>query len=309
MIAKLGDESLNFRPVSVADHDFFTRQASPYPHLSCEYNFANLYMWGPAYGIVFCEFRNMPLVHIGRDDSTLFPAFQGITGAEAMELSRSLSLAGCSGSISQVPGDFVSENPCLSEFFDIAPDRDFADYLHLSSRLAELSGEKLRKKRNLVAQFKKAAKDFRVETMEEKHFDECIKLARANIKDNSPELLDELDAILRAMDKDFSTGDTTFSLIGLEGLAIMLGDQVTAFSVFSANPDGACTVHFEKSDHSVKGSAQMINLATAKHVRKKFKFVNREQDLGIPGLRKAKSSYDPDMILSNYVMTPREITF
>ena len=301
----LDGAELCFRQVSLDDRGFFFASKPRYPHVSCEYNFANLYMWGPVYKILFCEFRKGPLVLIGRDDTLLFPVNQDIAKEDLVRLSRAFSEAGGSGRISQVPGEFLKGNPGLGECFAVESDRDFADYLHLSANLVELSGEKLRKKRNLVSQFRRNHPDAQLCPLEPGCFHGCMGLARQTLDDANPELQDEFQAISRAMETPAQDARTTvFERLGLEGLALQLHGELIAFSVFSPNADGACTVHYEKSDHRYKGAAQLINLATAKSALGRFDYINREQDLGIPGLRQAKLSYDPDLILQNFTLSP-----
>jgi len=91
-----------------------------------------------------------------------------------------------------------------------------------------------------------------------------------------------------------------------EGLVVLVDGRVVAFSIFSRHIDGTCLVNFEKADHGMSGLSQYLNRVTAERLLGKgCLFVNREQDLGIPGLRKSKRSYDPDFLLENYSLIPR----
>jgi hypothetical protein len=73
-----------------------------------------------------------------------------------------------------------------------------------------------------------------------------------------------------------------------------------AFTIYSQQSDDMVNVHFEKFDREMKGAAQLINWETAKHLQDRYLYVNREEDMGVPGLRKSKRSYQPLMVLDSY---------
>jgi len=89
----------------------------------------------------------------------------------------------------------------------------------------------------------------------------------------------------------------------MDGLAITIEGKVVAFSIFSRLTPSTYDIHFEKSDLSFKGSAQVINNETAKYLKDKCQYMNREQDLGIKGLRQAKLSWDPHIVFKPFILT------
>ena len=89
----------------------------------------------------------------------------------------------------------------------------------------------------------------------------------------------------------------------MDGLAITVEGKLAAFSIFSCLTPSTYDIHFEKSDLSFKGAAQVINHETAKYLKDKCKFVNREQDLGIKGLRQAKLSWEPHILFKPFLLT------
>jgi hypothetical protein len=80
----------------------------------------------------------------------------------------------------------------------------------------------------------------------------------------------------------------------IEGIIICLDHKIAAYSIFSPQTADMATVHFEKFDPDKKGSAQIINWETARYLQDRYKWINREQDIGLEGLRQAKLSYAPD---------------
>ena len=93
-----------------------------------------------------------------------------------------------------------------------------------------------------------------------------------------------------------------FDDLKLEALGLFSSNRLEAYSVFSRFCNDTCLVHFEKSNPEQKGAFQTINHETAKYLKDKCLFINREQDLGLPGLRKAKQSYHPDFMISTYML-------
>jgi len=103
------------------------------------------------------------------------------------------------------------------------------------------------------------------------------------------DLEDEFTAIERAFEN--------FDRLGFEGIALWVKNRLVAFCVFSRLNHDTYNIQFEKSDIAFKGAAQVINQETTKYLRNKCVYLNREQDLGIKGLRQAKLSYEPERLI------------
>jgi len=292
------NESLAFKKVGMEDRNFIVAATKPLERfLSCEYSFFNLMVWGEMFDVEWTLWRGVPLIRVGRDDVCLFPLLDGISSGDLHGLSERLRSKGFSGSFVQVPQVFLDANPDVDEFFEPRANRDCADYIHSLERLVELRGTKLRKKRAFVKRFKEDNAGVEVVDLEPVLFRECWELAERNM-DGTETSMDELGALKRAFE--------FFGEFGGDGIAVLLNGDVVAFSIFSRHLDGTCLVNFEKADRSFPGLAQFVNWATATKLRSLdvCEFLNREQDLGVPGLRKAKKSYDPDIILENHDLTP-----
>lgn len=292
-----------FKYIEIEDREFFIKNVDYNYHVSCEYNFANLYMWGGIYDTQWCEFDKSSLILIGRENALLFPLAEKSSLDDIIELSKSFIESGGSGDITQVPKAFIDANEDdlniiedsktgKGDFTEICEDRNFADYIHLSERLATLNGRKLRKKRNLITQFIKEYGEYEDLPLTEEYFDRCIELVYSKMVEGDTEHHEELEAIKR--------GFADFATLELDGRVIVLDRVVIAFAIFSPHMNNTYLVHFEKSDFNFKGASQIINQKSAEYLNDKCKYINREQDLGIEGLRKAKLSYDPDCILINY---------
>ena len=120
----------------------------------------------------------------------------------------------------------------------------------------------------------------------------CLQLARSLISRQSPpphDLIREMTAI----EISFHYYDE----LELDGRVLTVNDRIIAFSVFSRLNSLIYNVQFEKSSFAFKGAAQVINHETAMALLPVCEFVNREQDLGLKGLRQAKMSYAPIKLL------------
>jgi hypothetical protein len=286
-----------FKRVEPGDKPFLTAYTPLTRFISCEYNFANLAVWGGLYDIKWTTWRGFPLINIGADDALLFPHIPEISVSFLTDLSRALIRRGFSGKITQTPPDFVDAHPELFEFFSIEPDADFADYIYRTDSLASLSGGALSKKRNLMAQFRREYGEPRVVDLEKSLFDACLDLASDSLSANSSEsMLEELAALRKAFE--------LFDVLELDGIAIFAGDELAGFAVTSVHLDGTRCVHFEKTAVGIKGAAQILNQRTAARLAGQCEYINREQDLGLPGLRRAKKSYKPVMTLTNNILIP-----
>jgi hypothetical protein len=244
------------------------------------------------------KFRNAILIHSGLDKTLLMPIGNVFSPDELKDLLCSTFPATEDASIIQVPEGYIKGNQGINDFFESELDGDFADYIYSTEKLYLLRGAKLAKKKNLLAQFVRGNPGYTSAPLQEANLDECFELTekwRLSTTSEPVTLAQEKEAIHEAF--------ANYNNLGLEGTCIFVGGKIVAFSVFTFQSSDAAIVHFEKYDKDFKGSAQAINWETAKSLLGRCKYINREQDIGLPGLRKAKLSYDPDKIMHNYTLS------
>jgi hypothetical protein len=172
-------------------------------------------------------------------------------------------------------------------------DRDYFDYIYLREDLATLRGKKYQAKRNHVNNFVKTYPYKYIEITPEL-VPECLQLESKWFKANSggddeQELNDERRSMIYALNH--------CEELGLRGGAICVNHQIVAFSFGAPITYNTFGVHVEKADVNYEGSYAIINKEFAAHLPEKYIYVNREEDLGIEGLRKAKLSYQPTILL------------
>jgi hypothetical protein len=198
-----------------------------------------------------------------------------------------------------VSESFVSSYPDFCRHFSVEDDPKMDNYLYQTVDLATLHGRRYAKKRNLIAQ---AESQYRwtIEPLTGQCMDSCVKiLVELGQKEtSSPELAEELQALTTMLNH--------FAQLKQRGYKILVEGVTAAFSLFeSLNPTTA-VIHFEKADRHDKGLYQLINREVAKRIQQEgFSLINREEDLGDPGIHQAKMSYFPTELVKSFEMIYR----
>lgn len=180
----------------------------------------------------------------------------------------------------------------LPKNLTITTNRDDYDYIYSAKDLKYLKGKAFHSKRNFLARFQKSY-SYSVEEYSEEKFDEVIKLVDDWAFTSSHETMNyEKEAIIRAL--RFNK-ELNFKI-----LTILVEGKIVAFSVSHIASNGVAHTLFEKADTTFVGAYPTINYFTANKFFDDDFFVNRQEDMGIEGLRKAKLSYSPIMLLEKY---------
>ena len=281
-----------FRPVDIGDKPLIEGFLRAHPSEACEINFTNIYIWRAfertRHAVIngnlciLCQPPNEPpyfLPPIGMTDlrGTIEVCF-----TIAPRLSR-------------VPEGFVKAHcgGLLSE-----PDRDNFDYVYGTGDLILLKGKKYDGKRNHISRLERNF-SWRYLRLTPDRMDDCRRLFDEwfNGKAESGEAVGaEKEAILEAL--------SGFESLGLTGGAIEIGGRIAAFSIGEKLTGDTAVVHIEIAGRGTPGLSQLINREFARNEWVSFSFVNREQDVGLPGLRRAKLSYHPHHLVRKYTVTP-----
>jgi hypothetical protein len=286
-----------FSPVTLTDKKIIQPLLLANDVFFCDFSFANLFMWGDIFKTRWLFQEDRLWLYNGYDDLMLMPVGKALTLPNLVAVSDMLRRQGKSGNFVLVDQDFVKDNPGLANFFNVTIDLDNGDYIYSSQKLVDLPGNKLHKKRNLVNQFLALYPDYACLPLQASDLENCLVLSEKWCRLRTCQELDfdhETSALKRALNN--------FSELALQGLKIAQSGELIAFSIFSALSSNMADVHFEKFDPEIKGIGQVINWETAKSLSPKYKYINREQDLGLEGLRQAKKSYSPEYIVSAYLL-------
>lgn len=179
--------------------------------------------------------------------------------------------------------------------FAIRENRDYEDYIYTREKLATLAGKKLHKKRTHINHFKEQG-DWSYEVIDDHNVADCLALCDEWAKENA----DRWDS---AMEEELQIARRGLKMRGelhLQGGLLRVNGQPAAFCISEQHSEELVVVHFEKALTRYAGAYQMINQQFALHLDEKIKYINREEDTGNPGLRQAKLSYYPDILLKKY---------
>ncbi len=278
--------------------------------LSLEYSFTAVYLWRKVYTQQIARFRDRLLIRVvgSLGPAYLYPAGSGPL-APAMDALRKDAAA------RNVPLLLVcvteEQKAAVEELcpgrFRFEAHRDSFDYLYDVNRLADLPGKKLHAKRNHISHFDARFPDWTSEPVTPANASECMELER---RWNLLHLAEERREI--AAGEDTVSEESAVLLdalehmdeLGMEGVLLRAEGRPIAFSLGGLITPECFDVNFEKSFGDVRGAYPAVNREMARRVREahpEVKWINREDDMGLEGLRKAKLSYYPDILLAKYI--------
>jgi hypothetical protein len=281
----------DFKAVGLEDRPYFQEQIVQYPSEACEINFANVFIWRkyerPKYTIIE---DNLCVLVEPLDEPAYF--LQPIGKSRISETIRiCLSAA---PRLSRLPEPFIQDY--CSEFHSEL-DRDNFDYVYETADLIYLGGKRYDGKRNRIRKFEKNHA-YRYLRLSPIHFDECLRLLEDWFNAKSPEmglLGAQRDALIETLGH--------YDSLGLVGGAIESEGRIVAFSISQELFPGTAVIQAEIVNPAYDGLAQLMNREFIKNEWAASRFINREQDLGVPGLRRAKTSYHPHHFVKKYNLT------
>ncbi|MCM1151762.1 MAG: GNAT family N-acetyltransferase [Alistipes sp.] len=291
---------IEFRPVRLEDRATIERYTMPSEIRNCDLAFANMYCWQAVYRSAWAVVGGFLVIRFHIDGGTKIGYMQPVGEGDfapivpalrddAHALGQRLRIIG----ITDEGRDRIRRMH-LGEFA-FESDRALEDYIYRADDLRELPGRRYQPKRNHINRFLAAYPDFRYEELTPDRFAECMALERAWRRAHEGHT-SELCAEQRAMQLAFEH----FDELGLRGGCIRVGDRLAAFTYGSAVNDHTFVVHVEKADTAFEGAFTVINKLFAEHLPERFTQINREEDLGLEGLRHAKLSYHPTELQHKY---------
>ncbi|RRD93111.1 DUF2156 domain-containing protein [Bacteroides heparinolyticus] len=291
---------ISFKDIELSDRELITRYTQNSPRRNCDLSFSNLCSWRFLYNTQFAILDGYLLLKFWAEEELVYmmPIGNGdlkkVLEAlieDAHQEGKPFCLLGiCSGMCSELETFMPGK-------FQFTADRDYADYLYLRTDLATLSGKKLQAKRNHVNKFKRTY-NYEYTPITPDRIQECLELeaiwCKANNCDQYEGTGNERRALVYAL--------RHFDELGLMGGILHVDGKIVAFIFGMPINQDTFGVHVEKADTSIDGAYAMINHEFAKHIPEQYIYINREEDLGIEGLRKAKLSYQPAIILDKYMV-------
>ena len=288
---------IDFKPITLEQKTLFEGYLRASGERGCEYSYVNLYLWGRQQAAL-CQEHLVFFSQFNRKSVYLFPVGTGeikpvldVLIADAKERGIPCRLVGlthddCATLEKLYPGK-------LRYHFD----RDSFDYIYAIDDLADLAGRKFQRKRNHLNRFRQTNPNHSIEPIDDANIAQVVQMVEdwyaMRLQENPHgDFYMERTAIFKAMDKR--------QALGLEGLLLRVGGKPVAMTMGSRLNEDTFDIHFEKALDIADGAYAAINNSFARYLREKYpdvRWLNREDDMGIEGLRKAKLSYCPDRMI------------
>ncbi len=286
---------LNFKPISLEKQSEYSKYFEKCPQKASDYSFVNLWGWAKEYGLDWAWTDNLVWIRQSIPEILYWAPVGPWDGVDWMSCFDELS--GNQASFIRIPEKLLlTWEESLGDRIAIKEERGSWDYLYSISELIELKGKRFHKKRNLLNQF---TKNYNFQFIP---FDtEAIHMAMAMQEDWCTWRDCEASDVLAAENNAISRVLKSWEKIGgLIGGAIMVDKTMAAYTVAESLSADMLLIHFEKGNTDFKGVYQAINQLFLENSGKNYEIVNREQDLGDEGLRKAKLSYHPADFIIKY---------
>jgi uncharacterized protein len=290
---------LVFKPLTLDDKNLFGKYIKPYNFESCEYSFTNLFIWR-----IGCDIQYTFI-----DDALIIKKSDFDGSYHFMEplKYKKENLSHIVDTLIEYKNEFkldylfkdVEENFInnLVELYGnklkISEDRNNFDYIYESQKLISLSGRKLHGQKNHYNNFIKNS-NYRYEPLTHQIIDECIKASKRWCREKNCKgyLLYELKAIEELLK---NCGKLDFI-----GMVVFVDEKLSAFTIGEKVNDKMAIIHIEKANPEINGLYVFINKAFVENNFSIIPFINREQDLGIEGLRNAKEAYKPIKMVKKF---------
>lgn len=300
---------LVFRDITLADIPAITRILSASRSMTCDYTVGGIFMWIDYFRYKFCIYHDTLFITGVEENNTDLTAFSLPIGS--MPLPRAIDMLkdycrekGLPLRFSAIPADKITLFTTYDPNADVEELADWSDYVYEASSFATLSGKKMAKKRNHVNKFMADHPEWVLEPLSASDTAE-LEAAMKEWNESTDDLgaskshdeeLREVVKVLENLDRYPFAGAV---------LREKTGGRVVAFSLAEVIDDMAF-VHIEKMDHRVAGSGETIAHLFAARLMEHFpevRYLNREEDCGDEGLRRAKESWHPAMLLRKYNVT------
>lgn len=289
---------LEFRKPAIEDKQWVDACFKYANSFNCEYTFGNLFIWSASYYTTICKYKDFLMCRWGRNNNYSYSVPIG-NGDFKDAVLQIIDDAKSFGKNAVIYGVTENYKKLLDKYFPNAfsykYDDGYNDYIYSVEKMAQLKGKKYHGKRNHITNFKKNNPDWSFEILNKDNINECIELHTKWIKEHEddPDYSFEFEAVLNAFEN--------YEKLGFEGGLIRVNGQVIAYTMGERHSDRLFVTHFEKAPADMQGAYPIINQEFTKNCLMEYEFVNREEDLGLEGLRKAKQSYYPEIFLEKCV--------
>ncbi|SET58859.1 DUF2156 domain-containing protein [[Clostridium] polysaccharolyticum] len=295
---------LDFKEIELKDKDWIEQSFRESDLQGCEYVFTSVYIWRKIYRTKVARKNGMCFFQSGADGHYRYALPTG-NGDLKEAIQLIMDEAKERGVKFVMRGVMEHQIPQLEEWFpgmftfDLR--RDESDYIYTVKKLSTLAGKKLHGKRNHIHRFQDTD-DWEYQPISQSNIADCVEMNREwvarYVEEGDDSLKEESEAVMEAF--------SHFQELGLEGGMLKRDGKVVAYTIAEPLNSNTYVIHIEKAFYDVQGAYPMINQQFVLHNCQEYEYVNREEDAGDEGLRRAKLSYYPDILLDKYNVTLKE---
>lgn len=297
-------DKIQFKRPELEDQEIIHSYFEKSPSRSCERTFANVYLWSRHYKVEYAIIEGA-LVFKDNSEKALFayPAGDDDSVHKAIEwLNQYSNTVNAPLMFYNVTEEnFAQLEGWYPGVYKIQYDPDQADYVYDSEKLMTLAGKKLHGKRNHINKFKSLHENWSYEKLNEDNVEECFQMAlkwrTQNGCDEDVEKNAEMCVTLNSL--------RLYKELGLVGGVLRAEGKIVAFTIGEPMCEDTFVVHIEKAFADVDGAYPMINQQFVQHECTDYAYINREDDAGSDGLRKAKLSYQPAFMVQKGFVTKK----
>ena len=286
---------LNFKPISLEKQSEYSKYFAKCPQKASDYSFVNLWGWAEGYGLNWAWTDNLVWIRQTIPEILYWAPIGSWDGIDWKSCFDEFS--GRQTQFIRIPEKLLRVwKESYEDRIAIEEERGNWDYIYSISELIELKGKRFHKKKNLLNQFRKNY-NFQFIPFDTEMIDMAMTMQEDWCTWRDCESSEALAAENKAISRILNSWE---KLNGLIGGAIIVNETMAAYTVAESLSADTLLIHFEKGHPDFKGIYQAINQLFLENSGKNYEIVNREQDLGDEGLRKAKLSYHPTDFLKKY---------
>lgn len=290
---------LEFKRICADDYESYNKYRALDVTYASEGVFATMFIWDKYYNLEVAENGEFFFIRFnikGKESAFFFPIGKGDLKKAINELWEYSSSKG--ERLRFLLASRENTDKLLEihpDKFSAQPDRNCFDYVYLTEKMITLSGKKLHSKRNHLNYFFENYDYEYIEVKEKSLLEECAKKAYALI---SAKTKNRNSFELGAMERYFEN----YFNFNQKGGAIIIDGEIAAMTFGERLNGETALIQIELADEKYRGAYQAINKLFCEKEWKDCLYVNREEDMGIEGLRKAKTSYQPEFLVEKYVI-------
>lgn len=289
----------DFKAITLNNKKEILSYTLKYAPRDCEFSFPNLFCWQSVQNTCFLIAEGMLAFRFCTKDNLYIYTLPIGSG----DMDKMISILETDARTHQQPLRLQGELSVLKEIlnpnlYEITPHRAFFDYIYFRKDLIELKGNTYQRKRNHINHFKKEF-DYQYVDLTSEHMTDCLALEAKWRAEHEEEDQRSLTAEQIAME----TAIRNFETLELKGGAILVNNEIIAFTFGAPINNDTFDIMIEKSDDKINGGFSIINQEFASHIPEQYTYINREEDLDMPGLRQSKLSYFPTILFEKSIAT------